>query len=53
MHGVKMFFYDSDSITQEFEPYGLVEFSEMDEPNKHMKDKPSMNFLMVKCKKKL
>ncbi|WP_313641361.1 class I SAM-dependent methyltransferase [Paenibacillus sp.] len=53
MDGVKMFFYDSDSITQEFEKYGLVEFSEMDEPNKNMQNKPSINFIMVKCKKEL
>ncbi|MEH7176993.1 class I SAM-dependent methyltransferase [Neobacillus vireti] len=51
MEGIKMFFYDSDSIKQEFGKYGLVEVSEMDEPNKEMKNKPSINFLMVKCKK--
>lgn len=51
--GVKMFFYDSDTITRDFEPYGLVEYSEMDEPNKNMKNKPSINFIMVKCKKEL
>jgi SAM-dependent methyltransferase len=51
--GVKMFFYDSDSIKQEFNQYGLVEFSEINEPNKDMKDKPSINFIMVKCKKEL
>ena len=52
MEGVKMFFYDSDSIKQDFGDYGLVEFSEIDEPNKDMKNKPSINFIMVKCKKK-
>ena len=52
MEGVKMFFYDSDSIKQEFGDYGLVEFSEIDEPNKDMKNKPSINFILVKCKKK-
>lgn len=52
MEGVKMFFYDSDSIKQEFGEYGLVEFSEIDEPNKDMKNKPSINFILVKCKKK-
>ena len=54
MEGVKMFFfYDSDSIKQEFGDYGLVEFSEIDEPNKDMKNKPSINFILVKCKKKI
>ncbi|MES1045870.1 class I SAM-dependent methyltransferase [Heyndrickxia sp. FSL K6-6286] len=52
MEGVKMFFYDSDSIKQEFGDYGLVEFSEINEPNKDMKNKPSINFILVKCKKK-
>ncbi|PMC40238.1 SAM-dependent methyltransferase [Bacillus sp. UMB0899] len=53
MAGVKMYFYDSDSIKQDFGNYGLVELSEIDEPNKNMKDKPSINFLMVICKKEL
>lgn len=53
MEGVKMFFYDSDSIKQEFEKYGLVEFSEIDEPNKNMKNKPPVKFIIVKCKKEL
>jgi SAM-dependent methyltransferase len=51
MEGVKMFFYDFDSIKQDFEKYGLEEFSEIDEPNKNMENKPSINFIMVKCKK--
>jgi len=53
MEGVKMYFYDSDSIKQEFEKYGLVDFTEIDEPSKDMKNKPSINFLVVKCKKEL
>jgi SAM-dependent methyltransferase len=51
MDGVKMFFYDTDTIKQDFGNYGLIELSEMDEPNKEMKNKPPINFLMVKCKK--
>lgn len=53
MDGIKMFFYDSDSIKQDFGEYGLVEFLEIDEPNKDLKNKPSINFIMVKCKKRL
>ncbi|GKU78964.1 bifunctional 2-polyprenyl-6-hydroxyphenol methylase/3-demethylubiquinol 3-O-methyltransferase UbiG [Paenibacillus sp. L3-i20] len=52
MEGVKMYFYDSDSIKRDFEKYGLVELSEIDEQNKNMKNKPSIHFLIVKCKKK-
>ncbi|WP_395761614.1 class I SAM-dependent methyltransferase [Bacillus sp. 3G2] len=53
MEGVKMFFYDSESIKQDFNKYGLVQVSEIDEPNKIMENKPSINFLMIKCKKEL
>ncbi len=53
MEGVKMFFYDSESIKQGFEKYGLVQVSEIDEPNKNMANKPAINFLMIKCRKDL
>ncbi|MZQ81442.1 methyltransferase domain-containing protein [Paenibacillus sp. 5J-6] len=49
--GVKMFFYDADSITQEFGKYGLIETSEIVEPHKNVENKPPFTFLMVKCKK--
>jgi SAM-dependent methyltransferase len=51
MDGVKLFFYDSDSIKREFGEYGFVEFSEIDEPHKDKEDKPPINFLIIKCKK--
>ena len=51
MKGVKIFFYDSESIQKEFGKYGLVEFSNIDEPNKHMENKSPVNFIIVKCKK--
>ncbi|MED2186707.1 class I SAM-dependent methyltransferase [Bacillus wiedmannii] len=53
MEGVKMFFYDSESVKNDFNKYGLVQVSEIDEPNKIMENKPSINFLMIKCKKEL
>ncbi|WP_242239383.1 bifunctional 2-polyprenyl-6-hydroxyphenol methylase/3-demethylubiquinol 3-O-methyltransferase UbiG [Bacillus cereus group sp. BfR-BA-01309] len=53
MEGVKMFFYDSESVKQDFTKYGLVQVLEIDEPNKNMVNKPSINFLMIKCKKEL
>ncbi|WP_211171017.1 class I SAM-dependent methyltransferase [Bacillus sp. DNRA2] len=52
MEGVKMFFYDSDSINQEFGNYGLEEYTEMVEPNKENENKPPVSFLFVKCKKR-
>jgi SAM-dependent methyltransferase len=51
MKGVKIFFYDSESIKREFEKYGLIEFSEIDEPVKNMENKPPVKFLIIKCKK--
>ena len=51
MKGVKMFFYDSDSVNREFGKYGLIEFSDIDEPVKNMENKPPVNFIILKCKK--
>ncbi|MEH6938462.1 class I SAM-dependent methyltransferase [Bacillus sp. JJ664] len=51
MEGIKMFFYDADSIKQEFGKYGLIEFSEILEPHKNMENKPPFKFMMVKCQK--
>ncbi len=51
MEGVKMFFYDSDSIKQEFGEYGLIEVSEIVEPHKNAENKPPFKFIMVKCQK--
>lgn len=52
MDGVKMFFYDFDSIKQEFGKYGLIEISEIVEPHKDNETKPPFKFTMVKCQKK-
>jgi len=52
MEGIKMFFYDSDSIKQEFGGFGLIEVSEILEPHKNMESKPPFKFKMVKCQKK-
>ncbi|MHB8075557.1 class I SAM-dependent methyltransferase [Desulfosporosinus fructosivorans] len=53
MKGVKIFFYDSDSVKREFQGYGLVEFSEIDEPHRTMDNKPPVHFIIIKCKKEL
>ncbi|SDT53397.1 Methyltransferase domain-containing protein [Paenibacillaceae bacterium GAS479] len=53
MEGLKMFFYDSDSIKQEFGKYGLIEISEIVEPHKNTENKTPFIFNMVKCKKEL
>ncbi|MFE8700826.1 class I SAM-dependent methyltransferase [Cytobacillus sp. FJAT-54145] len=51
MEGVKMFFYNSETIKQEFGQYGLLETSEIVEPHKDNEDKPPFKFIMVKCQK--
>ncbi|MFJ7362687.1 class I SAM-dependent methyltransferase [Peribacillus frigoritolerans] len=51
MEGLKMFFYDSDSIKQEFGNYGRIEFSEIVEPHKNIENKPPFKFILVKCQK--
>lgn len=51
--GVEIFFYDCESIKEDFEQYGLVEVSEIDEPNKNGHNGSSINFLMIKCKKEI
>jgi len=43
-----MFFYDADSVRQEFGPYGLVDFSEVDEPSPAGATLP---FITVVCRK--
>lgn len=51
MEGVKMFFYDSDSVKIEFGEYGLTDISEIIEPHKNMENKPPFKFIMIKCQK--
>jgi SAM-dependent methyltransferase len=48
--GVKLFFYDPDSIRQEFGSFGLTDFFEIDEPVKFTPNHPPMKFTVVKCK---
>ncbi len=51
MKGLKMFFYDSDSIKQEFGEFGLLEYFEIDEPHKNMENILPFNFFLIKCQK--
>lgn len=53
MEGVRMFFYDAESIEREFGEYGLVDFSEIDEAHKNMKNKPPLKFTIIKCQKEI
>lgn len=51
MHGVQLFFYDADSIQREFGKYGLVEFTEIAEPNKQVANGAALPFLVITCRK--
>lgn len=51
MKGLNVFFYDSDSVNQEFKNYGLINILEIDEPIKHMENEPPLKCFFVKCKK--
>ncbi|GLX70482.1 class I SAM-dependent methyltransferase [Paenibacillus glycanilyticus] len=49
--GLRMFFYDAESIQREFGDYGLVQFSEIIEPHKHAEGKAPFPFLLIQCHK--
>lgn len=51
MPGVRIFFYDAESVRREFGAYGLLDFTEIVEPNNHAKDAPPLEFLMIRCRK--
>lgn len=51
--GARLFFYDENSIKDEFENYGLTEFIEIDEPIKNLTNKPPFKFWIIKCYKNL
>lgn len=50
-HGVKLFFYDKDSIEKEFGKFGLVEAKAINEPTKQTGNKPSLKLWQIICKK--
>ena len=49
--GLKVFFYDSESVSKEFSPYGIIECDDIEEPIKFMKDQDPVKMLFVICKK--
>ncbi|GJM31666.1 MAG: methyltransferase [Saprospiraceae bacterium] len=50
-HGIKLFFYDLDSIEKEFGRYGLIGAKEVDEPAKNIGNKISLKFWQITCRK--
>ena len=49
-HGVELFFYDLDSVNQEFGNFGIQKTEEITEP-KNSGGKPSQRFWLVQCTK--
>ena len=49
--GLTVFFYDSESIEKQFRPFGLVEYTEIDEPVRHLENEEPMKFFRVVCTK--
>lgn len=50
-HGVRLFFYDADSVENEFGEYGMVEAKEITEPAENTGNKPSRKFWQITCRK--
>lgn len=49
--GLKLFFYDANSLLREFGDYGLVEAEEIREPLKIMRTNYSQRFVKITCRK--
>jgi SAM-dependent methyltransferase len=49
--GLRVFFYDKESITREFSPFGLFECNEISEPVKFMNGVDPVSLYFIMCKK--
>jgi SAM-dependent methyltransferase len=52
LNGLKVFFYDSESVIREFSGFGLIEYKVIEEPIKHMTGQDPLKLIFVICKKK-
>ena len=50
-HGVTLFYYDAESVKQDFSDYGLMEMMEINEPADDQGEKPTQHFLQINCMK--
>jgi len=50
-NGLAVFFYDQESIKQEFGKYGKMEYSEIDEPVRHLENEDPLKLYRVICRK--
>lgn len=51
--GINMFFYDSESVKQEFGNYGLLECTAIPEPCENTRGRSALKFITVICQKKM
>lgn len=49
--GGQIFFYDVDTVKQDFGRYGLVDFAEIEEPHNVAMNKAPFRFIVIKCRK--
>ena len=50
-HGVNLYFYDSESIAEEFGNYGLIEYSEIKEPGPNRQSTTPLLLWYIVCRK--
>ncbi len=50
-NGLNVFYYDSQSIENEFKNFGLIAYIEIDEPIKFMTNELPLKCFVIKCKK--
>lgn len=50
--GLKVFFFDAESIAREFKNLGLIEFKNIEEPVKFMEGEDPVKMIFVVCKKR-
>lgn len=49
--GVKVYFYDSESVVKEFSNFGIAEFKDIEEPVKFMDAQEPIRLIQVICRK--
>jgi cyclopropane fatty-acyl-phospholipid synthase-like methyltransferase len=49
--GLKVYFYDEDSVLKEFEEFGMIECTDLEEPVKFMDGEEPVKLTLVICKK--
>jgi len=49
--GLKVFFYDNESVEKEFRPYGLMSYVDIDEPVKFIARQEPIKMISITCKK--